>query len=340
MTKVGSIGRPIQAGSRRGGALLTILWLSAALSATAFSVAATIRGEIERSATAADGVRGYFVARGALQRALLWVQRMEYRNPDGSPRYWAPGMTRLHYEFPGGVADVEFVPEQSKLNVNTAKPEELFRLVLAAGGSPDQASEITAAIIDWRATVPTGLSRFDQFYSLQIPSFRARHASLEEIEEILVVKGMTPELFHGRYIRNSEGYLEARPGLADCLSVYSSGGRVDVNTAPPPVLAAIGLPPDVTETIVQMRRTAPFRDTQQLQISGEGLGPAIGRLMVGSGTIVTLRATARPLLPDGQLSDLRRSVAALVKFAPTTKDAPYHVLRWYDQGGLAMGDLQ
>jgi general secretion pathway protein K len=326
--------------SNRGGALLTVLWLSAALSAIAFSVATTVRGEIERSATGADGVRGYFLARGALQRALLWVQWLEYRNPDGSPRYWTPGMRRIQYEFPNGVADVELIPESSKLNVNTSKPEDLFRLVTAVGGTAEQASEITSAIIDWRSTVPNGVSEFDQFYLSQTPSFRARHASLEEIEEILVVKGMTPELFHGTFIRTAEGRLQARPGLRDCLSVYSAGGAVDVNSAPAPVLAAIGLSPDVVETIVQMRRTMPFRDTQQLRMFGEGPGSGVGRLMIGSGTIVTLRATARLRLPDGQLSDLRRSVAALVKFAPTTKDAPYHILRWYDQGGLGMGDLQ
>jgi general secretion pathway protein K len=314
--------------------------LSAALSAIAFSVATTVRGEIERSATGADGVRGYFLARGALQRALLWVQWLEYRNPDGSPRYWTPGMRSIHYEFPNGVADVELIPESSKLNVNTSKPEDLFRLVLATGGTPEQASEITAAIVDWRSAVPNGASEFDQFYLSQTPSFRARHASLEEIEEILVLKGMTPELFHGTFVRNAEGRLQARPGLRDCLSIYSSGGAVDVNSAPPPVLAAIGLPPDTVETIVQMRRNAPFRDTQQLRMFGEGPGSGISRLMIGSGTIVTIRATARLRLPDGQLSDLRRSVAALVKFAPTTKDAPYHILRWYDQGGLGMGDLQ
>jgi general secretion pathway protein K len=320
--------------------LLTVLWLSAALSAIAFSVATTVRGEIERSATSADGTRGYFLARGALQRALLWVQWMEYRNPDGTPRYWAPGMRRLHFEFPNGVAEVDFIPESSKLNVNTVKPEELFRMVIAAGGTPEQASEVAAAIIDWRSSVPGGVGAFDAYYQSQTPSFRARHTSLEEVEEILVVKGMTPDLFHGTFVRTAEGRLQARPGLRDCLSVFSAGGAVDVNSAPPPVLAAVGIPADVIESIVQMRRTVPFRDSEQLRMFGEGMGPVLGRLMVGSGTIVTLRATARLRLPDGQLSDLRRSVAATVKFAPTTKDAPYHILRWYDQGALGMGDLQ
>ena len=45
----------------------------------------------------------------------------------------------------------------------------------------------------------------------------------------------------------------------------------------------------------------------------------------------TLRATARPRLQDGKLSDLKRSVGATVKFLPPfNADSPYHVMRWYD----------
>lgn len=71
---------------------------------------------------------------------------------------------------------------------------------------------------------------------------------------------------------------------------------------------------------------------EQLQRFLGGVGPAMSRLVLGTGSITTLRATARLRLQNGQLSDMRRTVSALVKFAPTTKDAPYHVLRWYDQG--------
>ncbi|MCZ2148273.1 MAG: general secretion pathway protein GspK [Bryobacterales bacterium] len=326
--------------TERGSALLAVLWLAAALSAIAFSVAATVRGEVERSATSADGVKEYFLARGAIDRALLYVFWGEqFRNPDGSPRYWAPGVRRLHFEFPNGSADVDFIPESSKLNVNTALPEELFRLLIALGADEMRAREITASILDWRSPVPGGLSEFDQFYLAASPSFRARHASLEEIEELLLVKGMTPDLFHGAYTRDTTGRLIPKPGLRDCLSVYS-GGQVEANTAQPAVLAAVGIPPDVVAAIITARRMAPFISMDQLQAFAGGAGPGVGRLALGTGSITTLRATARLRLQNGQLSDMRRTVSALVKFAPTTKDAPYHVLRWYDQGGLGVGDFE
>jgi hypothetical protein len=60
-------------------------------------------------------------------------------------------------------------------------------------------------------------------------------------------------------------------------------------------------------------------------------GAGGGRLRVEGNSILTLRATARLRLQNGQLSDLRRTAGALVKYMPPTGyDAPVHILRWYD----------
>ena len=59
-------------------------------------------------------------------------------------------------------------------------------------------------------------------------------------------------------------------------------------------------------------------------------GPAGGRLRIGGNSIYTIRATAHLRLPNGQLSDMQRTVAAMVKMMPAGYDAPYHILRWYE----------
>ena len=56
----------------------------------------------------------------------------------------------------------------------------------------------------------------------------------------------------------------------------------------------------------------------------------MGRLALMPSPIVTLRATARVRLANGQLSDLRRSVSAVVKFLGPEWNPPFHVMRWYD----------
>jgi general secretion pathway protein K len=316
----------------RGSALLAVLWLSAALAAIAFSLSSTVRGETERTSTAVDGLRSYYLASGAIERAsleLLWT----ITNP--GQRKIPRGSTAVDYTFPSGVAHVEIIPETAKLDVNRVLPEELYRLIVALGIEPGRAQEITLGIVDWRSPLAQGASAMDGYYLSLTPSFRARHASMEEIEELLLVKGVTPDIFYGTYLPAPDAELGggprlvARAGLMDCLSVFGSTQQVDVNTAAPAVLAAVGLAPFAIQALVERRRSAPFTQ-QQLVDFMQSMGFGSNRLRVEGNSIVTVRATARLRLPSGQLSDLRRTVGALVKYMPVGYDSPIHILRWYD----------
>jgi general secretion pathway protein K len=313
--------------------LLAVLWLSAALSAIAFSIATTVRGETERTATAIDGLRAKYLATGALDRALLWMGwGSGHRNPDGSPRFYEPGMPVLRMPFPTGEALVEVIPELSKMNLNSASPEELMRLLLALSVPPDRAQELTAAIVDWRTPLPPGaFGPFDQFYLSLPSSFRARHASFLEIEELLFVKGMTADIYHGSYGRDPEGRLYPQGALKDCVSIYGGSGSYDVNTAQPAVLVAIGIPPEAVANLVEMRRRSAIRTPEQMMAVAQMCGPAASRLRIGGGSIFTLRATASVRLQDGTMSDIRRSAAALIRMNDPKEDmTPFRVLRWYD----------
>ena len=317
--------------TRSGSALLAVLWLSAALSAIAFSVANTVRAETERTSTEVDSLRAYYLASGAIDRAILYIQwGPSYRNPDGTPKYFQSPMPVLQFNFPSGAVTTEIIPETSKLNINSAPPPELSRLLLALGAPPDQAEAIVQGILDWRSPSPGGsFTQFDQYYLSVGPSFRARHASFQEIEELLLVRGVTTDLFYGSYTRDAQGRLVPRPGLKDCLSVYGSTGVLDANTVDPAVMQAIGISPDIASAIADLRRAAPFRDMGPLAPFAGG-GAGMGRLGITQNPIVTLRATARLRLANGQFSDLRRSVSAMVKFLGPEWNPPFHVMRWYD----------
>jgi len=314
----------------RGSALLAVLWVSAALAAIAFSLSTTVRGETERVSTGVDGLRSYYLASGGIYRAiyeLLW----SVENPGKRPI--PKGSTHVDYTFPAGNVRVELIPEAAKLDVNATAPEQLYRLGVALGMDPERAREIALAIVDWRGPPRDGVGALDSYYLSLEPSFRPRHASLEEIEELLLVKGITPDIFYGTYVPTSDPSqgprLMARPGLIDCLSVFGSKDRIEANTAVPAVLAAIGLPPDVINALLERRRTQPFTEPQLIAFL-QSYGVPAGRLRVEGNSIITMRATAQLRLENGQLSDLRRTVGALVKYMPEGYDAPIHILRWYD----------
>jgi len=67
----------------RGSALIAVLWLVAALSAIAFTVASSVRSEVGRVSNATDGLKAYYLATGAIERALLYVQWAAIATPTG-----------------------------------------------------------------------------------------------------------------------------------------------------------------------------------------------------------------------------------------------------------------
>jgi general secretion pathway protein K len=318
--------------SRSGSALLAVLWLSAVLSVIALTVASTVRGEVERAATASDDTRAYFLAESAIQRAILYITWGAAYRP---VTYYLPGMGPLYFKFPGGEVTVDVIPESSKINISQCLPADLFRLLLALDVPPDRAQVITAAAMDWRTALPIGqVSPFDLFYLQQNPSFTAPHASFQDIEEMLLVRGMTPELFYGTWERDDQEKpprLVQRIGLRDCISVYANGS-FDVNNTPLPVLIAAGLAPADAAAIVQQRAVQRFVNYAALQAFTQNMGPAARRVVIGGTTLYTIRATARPYTPNGVLSDMRHTTSALVKFAPPETGLMFQILRWYDRG--------
>lgn len=305
-----------------------MLWLSAGLAAIALSVSSNVRSETDRVSTSGDGLRAAYLASGALERGILWVlwgnSGFNYAAPDGLPRFWTPNMRRLPMRFPSGDALVEVIPETSKLNINLADPEDLYRVIFAVSGDPARARQIADGIVDWR-TPAAGPSVFDQYYFSLGPTFRARHASFVEIEELLLVQGMSPELFYGNYTTGPDGRLYARGGLRDCLSAWGSLGPFDVNSASPALLEAMGMMGETAASIVARRQQQPFQSLQET-------GPLPPRIAFGSGfTIYTLRASARLRRSDGSYSEVVRTAAATIKlYDPQKSQRAMDTLRWYD----------
>jgi general secretion pathway protein K len=312
-----------------------VLWLSAALAAIGFSLAGTVRGEAERTSTALDSLRSYYLAIGGLERGmveLLWS--VQFPQQRVLPR----GVTVVNYQFPSGVVRVEILPETSKLDVNSASVDDLVRLLVALGHPPGLAQGVAASIDAWRK--PGGGSALPG-----APTFPGSHASFQEIEELLLVPGVTPELFYGTYVPSGDAgdavaaapgpdgapppRLLPRGGLMDCLSVYGSRDQVDANTAAPAVLAAVGLPPFAVRALVAQRAKAPLSQSELGEfVATMGIGG--NRLRVEGNWIATLRSTARLRLPDGKISDLKRTVAAQLRYMQPNSKTAIDVLRWYD----------
>lgn len=302
---------PADARATRGGALLTVLWMSAALAAIVLTVSTSVLTETDHVATSADGLRAHYLATGAVERAIQWMAwGPGGTNPDGTVRFWQPNKPRLVMSFPTGDAIVEVIPESAKLDINRASDDQLVRVAAAITGNIAQAQQIAAGILDWRGSGPNR-AVFDAYYLSLGPTFRPPRESFKEIEELLFVRGVTPELFYGNYVADAQGQLYARGGLRDCLSVWGSLGPFDANSASPALLEAMGMSPAAAQALVARRTGRPFVNLGEVA----AMGFPMQNLRVGGNTIYTLRATARLRRSDGTPTEVVRSAAAVVRYS-------------------------
>ena len=267
----------------RGVALIMVLWLTAALSVIAFSVAQTTRGEVRRAENTLDATRAGFLARAAIERTYGWL-RYGYQPAPGQPPLFEPGQQRILHRFPGGDVWVEILPESGKLNVLLAPPEQLLALFLRLRIEPAVAASFVQTI----------------------STFRASGASLRQIEDLFLLPGINSSLFFGGLDRLPGGVLVDRPGLRDVLSLYGGTTVVDANSARAEVMEVVGVPPAAAAAVVSLRQRMQLQwaDIERLELTK--------LLRVGSDQAYVIRATARPRTASGQLSDFRRTQSALV----------------------------
>ncbi|MCP4682627.1 MAG: general secretion pathway protein GspK [Desulfobacterales bacterium] len=110
---------------------------------------------------------------------------------------------------------------------------DLFKRFLESGfGLETEADRagIIDAIIDWiDSDSETELGAENSYYQTLETPYPCKNAPLESLEELLLIRGITKELYYGK---------DGRPGISDYLTIYGDG-KVNINTADPLVLRAL-----------------------------------------------------------------------------------------------------
>lgn len=138
----------------------------------------------------------------------------------------------------------------------------------------DSAYDPVDAILDWLdyddgdSTEPDG-AESDYYLSLESP-YSCKNGPMDSIEELLLIKGITPELYFGNAEEQS-GSLPQEP-LSEYLTVHGDWeGRVNVNTAREEVISAMiaghtgTMDPALGEQIYEEARIAPMESASQLR---------------------------------------------------------------------------
>jgi general secretion pathway protein K len=183
---------------------------------------------------------------------------------------------------------VRIIDESGKIDINKAPDIVLKQLIINMGVKEEEAEAIVDAIQDWRD--PDDLVRAhgaesDYYGSLPTP-YKAKNADFESIEELLLVKGVTPGLFYGR---------DDKPGLADFVTVYSESGKIRVSSAPREVLMALpGMTTEIASSVVEFRQQAGADTTAGIQgILGQSAAAFAQYTTTAEGSTFTVEAVGR-----------------------------------------------
>ncbi len=310
----------VPARGRRGSALLAVMWFSAALSAIAFTLSMTVRTELDRAGLHVASTRAYFLAQGAIEIAAKRMLDRAVEEEEFADRGFAAGQSAMEMVLPGGSVHVEIIGNSGKLNIRTVPPEVLARLLTASGAEPGRAVSVAGRIAELRKRTRRG-ERSAEFSSLP-SSFSLSRSSFQQIEELLLVPGMTPELLYGSFIGDRDGNLVHVDGLYHQVTMRGSGA-IDANYASPALLRAAGLPPGEIQRIRRMRALRPLskEDFPNLRAPNEGFRMGFG----GQENHFTLWSTAE--LKNGQT---RRTVGAELTRAQQRSPLGSQIVRWFD----------
>jgi general secretion pathway protein K len=264
----------------RGFALLAVILVLALMAVVATELARSMRLEARMVLAYKDSVLATHLAEAAVEQALREIlsdaqvnglddggQVVFYRVPTAvgatAPVRLSP-LPRTRVPLGAGEFSYRITDEEARLNLNAAGPERVDRLLLALGLGKRERDIITDSLEDWRDANDTyrsnGAESEDTYLRLPVP-YRARNADLQDTAELLQIKGITAELYRG---------AGDKPGLVDVVTTRSRG-TVNLNTAAPAVLEALGLSQAEIGDIVQSRTSAPYTAIPA-RFAGRGLG--------------------------------------------------------------------
>ncbi len=252
-----------------------------------------MRTEVNIARHYREEVELYAYAEGGIQRAIAEliykhdpkIQQMrrtpkvtEEVPPDKKEWITDGRVYTLPYDL--GTCEIRVTGEAGKVNINMVTEATLRKIIGQFGLEGEARDVVTDSILDW--IDPDDFVRIngaenDYYRSLKEP-YDCKNAKMDSIEELLLVRGVTPDLFYGKKVTKkdegggagAEGQVggvgsEGQTGLRDVFSIYSSGELVDINSASVPVLRVVlGIPAVLAQSIVKAREEKPFLNQQDL----------------------------------------------------------------------------
>jgi len=320
---------------RRGIALLIVLWVLTILMVTVFSFAVMTRAETYGTFVFREDTEKRYLAEAGIERGILEIlyasaNRNRTVTLEGMG-LWRSDGTPYTVDMGSGSCEVRIVDEAGKISLNgltDATGIVLRNLLVLQGVGPEAADAIVDAVLDWKDS--DDLHRLhgaeSEYYQSLPKPYRPANADFRTLEELILVKGITPEILYG---------TEKAGGIFSSLTLHGRAGRVNINTAPREVLAALpGMEPGMADRIVEIRAQADILNIDDIK---DILGAGYARMAAYADFAAAGAAKTFTVESTGYRDSRRRgyTVTATVTFGgPNMRPHEHRCLHYKSPAGI------
>jgi general secretion pathway protein K len=269
-----------------GIALIVVMIAIALLSGLAISFAFAMKIETRLARNSDNEQQMLWLGRAGVETAR-WVLAEEAKvsGPyDALNQIWAGGPGALAEtnsalagfsmkDIPvgGGSFSLKIVDLERRVNINTATPMQLQQILTTMGVNADSINVVADSIEDWISpeNAPRTAGAESDYYQGLIPPYYAKNAPMDDLSELVLIKGVTSEMYDGTPSAGSEnnapalhhklGFAGSGDGadypfhLKDVFTPISSG-KININTADANVLQTLpGVDAQVAADIIKQR---------------------------------------------------------------------------------------
>lgn len=339
-------------GAVSGIALIIVMISIFVLTMLAGGFALSMKVETRLARNANSETELEWLGRSAVECARweLAQQLMITREPyDGLDQVWAGGqggigtsnspLADFKHELTtpnGGMASWTIVDLERKMNINVANEALLQQGLTVAGVNAGDFTPIVNSILDWidPDDNPRNQGAESEYYQSMDPPYFAKNGPIDDLSELLLIKGITPELYLGGIATNYQpgvfnpqnrlgpqgGVPAFTVGLSNLFTPLSTG-KININTASADVLQLVpGVPREAAEAIVGARSgeddgsglLGPYKNIGQIQRVPE-VTPIIARQIQ---SVCDVRSYTFEVQVDAQMSGYHRHFVGIIGRPP------------------------
>jgi len=236
-----------------GTILIGVLWSLFFLGALAVSINAYVWPQLDLAERLKDRTKMNYWAKAGVQRAIFEIIEEDTTDAyDALNESWSnneeefkevtlgeEGSFSIKYQVGDSEEESRYglIDEERKININKAPEATLARFFEIVGETASlEASEMAAAVMDWldEDDEPRENGAESAYYQGLVPGYPCKNKDFEVLEELLLVKGMTQEIFDN---------------IKERLTIHGAGA-VNINTADGLVLRSLEMDESLAEKII------------------------------------------------------------------------------------------